>query len=239
MKIFELQSAINDFLAYRIPPGPRFIPHWVIINAQKGGTLPFCLLLMWYFDNYSPSAFFYTAAHGSYGIIWLLKHFIIPDPKWEIKTTFLCQISSFVLVLGPYWLAPYLLISRAAPEPSLERCCCAIVIYIIGVVLMMISDCYKTATLRIRKGLICDGPFAYVRHPNYTGEMLVYGGFAAMVPHWAPKVVLAWVWLQLFLPNMLMKEKSMSRHAEWNAYRSRTGMLVPWFFASSQNSKRS
>jgi hypothetical protein len=57
--------------------------------------------------------------------------------------------------------------------------------------------------------------------------MLVYGAFAAMVPHWAPKAVLAWVWLQLFLPNMLMKEARMSRHAGWDAYAAASGMLLP------------
>ena len=40
---------------------------------------------------------------------------------------------------------------------------------------------------------------------------MVYGGFAAMCPHWVPTAVLAWVWLQLFLPNMLAKEKSSER----------------------------
>jgi protein-S-isoprenylcysteine O-methyltransferase Ste14 len=58
--------------------------------------------------------------------------------------------------------------------------------------------------------------------------MMIYGGFAAMVPHWIPWAVLAWVWLQLFLPNMLLKEASMSRYPEWENYYQSTGMLLPW-----------
>ena len=60
------------------PPGPR--AQW-IINFQKGGTLPYVLFLMYYFDHYSVPAYFYAAAHGSYGIIWLIKHFVTPDDK--------------------------------------------------------------------------------------------------------------------------------------------------------------
>ena len=41
------------------------------------------------------------------------------------------------------------------------------------------------------------------------------------------KAVLAWVWLQVFLPNMKMKESSMSRYPEWDDYCARTGFLLP------------
>jgi hypothetical protein len=48
-----------------------------------------------------------------------------------------------------------------------------------------------------------------------------------MVWHWLPFLVLAWVWIGVFLVNMVMKEARMSRHAEWDAYRARTGWLLP------------
>ena len=98
---------------------------------------------------------------------------------------------------------------------------------VIGVVIMTVSDSYKSAVLEHKRGLITSGPFKWVRHPNYLGEILLYGSFAAMVPHWFPKAHLAFVWLQVFLPNMLAKEASMSRYPEWQAYYQRTGMLLP------------
>ena len=49
----------------------------------------------------------------SYGLIWLAKHFVFPDPQWNRRVTLMGGVSSFALVLGPYWLAPYLLISRS------------------------------------------------------------------------------------------------------------------------------
>jgi hypothetical protein len=39
--------------------------------------------------------------------------------------------------------------------------------------------------------------------------------FALMVGHWLPVVVLAWVWLGVFLPNMVLKEVSLARYPEW------------------------
>lgn len=53
-----------------------------------------------------------------------------------------------------------------------------------------------------------------VRHPNYLGQMLVYGSFAMVVWHWVPVLVLAWVWIGVFAVNMLMKEARLSRYAE-------------------------
>ena len=66
-----------------------------------------------------------------------------------------------------------------------------------------------------------------MRHPNYLGEMVLYGSFAVVAGHWIPWLVPAWVWLALFVPNMLGKEASMSRYPEWAAYKARTGMLLP------------
>ena len=92
---------------------------------------------------------------------------------------------------------------------------------------MMGSDAQKYFTLRLRRGLITDGFFVRVRHPNYLGEMVLYASFAWVAGHVLPWLVLAWVWLALFVPNMLGKEASMSRYPEWAAYKARTGMLLP------------
>jgi protein-S-isoprenylcysteine O-methyltransferase Ste14 len=91
---------------------------------------------------------------------------------------------------------------------------------------MMGSDAQKYFTLKARRGLITTGFFAWSRHPNYAGEMLLYASFALLAAHWAPWVVLAWVWAGVFFPNMLRMEASMSRYPEWAAYKSRTSLLL-------------
>jgi protein-S-isoprenylcysteine O-methyltransferase Ste14 len=72
--------------------------------------------------------------------------------------------------------------------------------------------------------------FSRIRHPNYLGEMLIYGSFALIVHHWIPWAILAWVWLGYFWVNILMKERSMSRYAEWEEYRARSNYLIPHIF---------
>jgi hypothetical protein len=75
--------------------------------------------------------------------------------------------------------------------------------------------------------LITTGFFRHVRHPNYLGEMLIYGSYALIVNHWLPWVILAAVWLLYFLPNMLVIEASLSRYPEFEGWRRRTGFLLP------------
>jgi protein-S-isoprenylcysteine O-methyltransferase Ste14 len=92
---------------------------------------------------------------------------------------------------------------------------------------MVGADAQKYFVLRARRGLITDGFFARTRNPNYLGEMMIYASFAIVAGHWLPWLVLAWVWLGVFVPNMLRKDASMSRYPEWSDYKARSGLLLP------------
>jgi protein-S-isoprenylcysteine O-methyltransferase Ste14 len=217
---------LRDHLSDDFLGGPKIVPLNWVINLQKGGTLPFVLLLMVAFHNHTPTAWTYAALHGSYGLIWLLKEMIFPDVGWARKVTIGGAINGFVLVLALYWLAPVLLITHHIEQPS-WLLATATVVYAVGVIIMVGADAQKYFVLKRTPGLITDGFFARVRHPNYLGEMMVYAAFALCAGHWVPWVVLAWVWLGLFVPNMLRKEQRMSRHPEWAAYHQRSGFLLP------------
>jgi protein-S-isoprenylcysteine O-methyltransferase Ste14 len=222
----ERWIALRKHLSEDALGGPRVLKLSWVINAQKGGTLPFVLTLMWATDTWTTTAWTYLALHGSYGLIWLMKDLVMPDRRWQTRITLGGALLSFALVLGPYWLAPILLVVDDTQQPAWLLVTAAIS-YAIGVVVMMVSDAQKHFTLAARPGLITTGFFARVRHPNYLGEMVLYASFALVAGHWIPWLVLAWVWLALFLPNMLGKEASMSRYPEWPAYKARTGMLLP------------
>lgn len=217
---------IRDHLAYDCLGGPRPFTAALVINVQKGGTLPFVLWLMWHHDVWSPTAWSYLALHGGYGLLWLLKDRWFPDPAWERRVTVAGALLMLATVLGPYWLAPWLLVSRDVTQPTWVLVAAGVG-WLVGVVTMLGADAQKHRTLRRRPGLITTGWFARVRHPNYLGEMLVYGSFAVLADHWAPWAVLAVVWGGVFLPNMLRKESRMARHPEWPAYVRRTGFLLP------------
>ena len=130
------------------------------------------------------------------------------------------------MVLGPYWIAPWLMISQRIEQlPAVLGA--AMVLYALGLTLMIGADAQKYFVLRARRGLIVDGFFGRMRNPNYLGEMMIYASFAVAACHWISWLVLAWVWSGVFLPNMLRKDASIARYPEWPSYRARTGLLLP------------
>jgi protein-S-isoprenylcysteine O-methyltransferase Ste14 len=217
---------IRDYLTDDFLGGPKIVTFAWAINLQKGGTLIVVLTLMTMYGVWTPTAWTYLGLHGSYGLIWLLKEAIFPDSSWQKKITVGGAINAWLFVLGPYWLAPWLLVAQRVEQPPAVLGA-AIVLYALGVVLMIGADAQKYFVLRARPGLITDGFFARTRNPNYLGEMMIYASFAVVAGHWLPWLVLMWVWLGVFLPNMLRKDASMERYPEWAAYKPKTGLLFP------------
>jgi protein-S-isoprenylcysteine O-methyltransferase Ste14 len=211
--------------------GPRMLKLAWVIDVQKGGTIPFVAALMWWYGNTSTAAWVYLGLHGGYGLSWLIKDALVPDRRWQQRVTFGGAVLSFLLVLAPYWLLPWLLVSdvlgpdHQQPTPALMASC--IVIFTVGLTLTIGADAQKNATLAARPGLITDGFYARMRHPNYLGEMLIYGAFALMVRHWIAWLILGAIWAFVFMTNIAAQEVSLSRHPGWSAYRARTGLLLP------------
>lgn len=218
----------NLYLSSDLLGGPRVLKLAWVINAQKLGSLPFVWLLMYLYDDWSMPAWVYLGLYGSYGVAWFLKDMAFPDRNWQRRVTWGGGVVAFLFGLAPYWVLPWLLMSgRGHPPTEASLVACAIGMHTIGLFLMVAADAQKTFVLRFRTGLITDGMFRFVRHPNYLGEMMIYGSYALLVGHWAAWGILLAIWLLEFLPNMLAKEASLSRYPEWAAYRSRTGALLP------------
>ena len=234
MDIIAQIHKTTEYLSHDLFGGPRILKFNWVINFQKGMTVFWVLGLMLVYDNFSPQAWVYLALHGSYGLIWIFKDIIFPDEKWQTKITLGGAFMAVLAVLGPYWLAPYLLISPVLGAPHTgvgwAGLSSAIFIYALGLTLMLTADAQKYFTLKLQKGLITTGMFSKIRHPNYFGEMLIYASFALIVNHWIPWAILAWVWLGYFSVNITMKERSMSRYPQWVAYKSRSKVLIPFIF---------
>ncbi|MEM7708988.1 MAG: DUF1295 domain-containing protein [Pseudomonadota bacterium] len=228
----QVVSRLTDHLVCDFLGGPRPWKFAWVINFQKAGTFIFLLSLMVWYGNYSTDVWIYTAMHGSYGLVWILKDVAFPDPGWQRRITIGGGIMAFVGVLGWYWVFGWMLISGAAqpdyPLPTAAWYCLCVSLCILGCVIMIAADAQKYFTLRLQRGLITDGMHRYVRHPNYLGEIMIYGSFALMVWHWLPALVLAWIWLGVFAVNMIMKEASLSRYPAWAEYRKRTWWLIPY-----------
>lgn len=223
--------AFTDHLTKDFLGGPRPLKFAWVINFQKGGTFFFVGVLMWLYNNTSPAAWVYLALHGSYGLCWILKDVTFPDANWQSRVTLGGAVMSFVGGLGLYWVIAWLLISGVSdptyPLPDHAWFALCISLHTLGIAIMLSADAQKHFTLQHARGLITTGMFRYVRHPNYLGEMMIYGSYALMVWHWIPVLILAWIWLGIFAVNMVLKEASMSRYPDWADYKARSGWLLP------------
>ena len=198
-----------------------------IINLHKGLTVFVIASLMIFYKNYSIAAWVYLSLHGTYGILWLLKEKIFPDPYFKEKINLLTSITGFIF-LGSYWIAPYILISsnKSVPYPIIAF---SISINIIGVFLHFASDAQKYFTLRIKKELIKDGFFKNIRNTNYLGEILIYLSFAFLSMSFIPFAIFALFFFLVFLPRMLKKDKSLTKYSSFIEYKQTSGLLLPKF----------
>jgi protein-S-isoprenylcysteine O-methyltransferase Ste14 len=85
-------------------------------------------------------------------------------------------------------------------------------------------------TLKVDHQLIQSGPYAYVRHPIYTGLLLANAGAALFIGQWrcvaALVIFLAEMSRKALKEERLMLSEFGDRYAE---YRHRTGFLIPRF----------
>ncbi len=201
------------------------------INLHKALTFILVIALMILYQNFTIGAWVYLALHGTYGILWLLKDRIYPDKKWEQEISIFTGIFTF-MITSLYWVAPFILISSGS-QPSPPLIAAAISINILGIFLHYSSDAQKYYTLKYKSGLITEGFFARCRNTNYLGEILIYLGFALLVQHWLPFVILGLFTAIIFVPNMFKKDKSLSRYPNFEEYKANSGLLLPQFWGNN------
>ena len=188
-----------------------------IINLHKGLTPIVVLSLMTIYNNFTMPAWIYLSLHGTYGILWLLKEKIFPDPYFKDKIDIFTGIAGF-LFLGSYWVSPFILISsqKIVSNPIVALC---ISLNIFGVFLHFASDSQKYFSLKIKKELINDGFFKKIRNTNYLGEILIYLSFAILSMSYIPILILSIFIFLVFVPRMLKKDKSLSKYPLFEKYK--------------------
>lgn len=205
------------------------------INLHKATTFLFVLGLMLWYQNFTIGPWVYLALHGSYGMMWLLKDHMYPDKQWDKETSIPMGIFLFV-GLGLYWIAPFILVSSGS-QPSAPLIALAIFMNLFGVFLHYSGDAQKYYTLKYKPGLITEGFFARCRNTNYLGEILTYSSFAILAQHWLPFVVLGFFASTAFIPNMIKKEKSLSRYPEFEQYKANSGLILPKLFRTGTSTQ--
>eukprot|EP00761_Pharyngomonas_kirbyi_P003457 gb/GECH01003461.1/.p1 GENE.gb/GECH01003461.1/~~gb/GECH01003461.1/.p1 ORF type:complete len:207 (+),score=30.44 gb/GECH01003461.1/:1-621(+) len=198
------------------------------INASKALTSIVVFSFMVYYNNFELGPCIYLALHGTYGILWILKDYIYPDPRWQ-KNEPLYYCVSIFLALALFWLNPFWLIkNRYHMSPPWAALCVSM--FGFGVFFHFVSDAQKYYTLKFKKGLIDSGMFARCRNINYFGELLIYSSFALAGCNWSGAIVLVAFIIIGWIPGMKAKERSLSRHPGWKEYQARSGFLFPKLF---------
>lgn len=199
------------------------------INTHKILVAPSIVAMMAFHQNWSTEAFLYLSLHGTYTVLWLMKHAIFRDRSFEERLPIGIGIAFVFLPLQGYLIAPYMLISRKVTHAP-AFIAAVVSLYILGVFLHFVSDAQKYFTLRERRALITDGFFRRTRNPNYLGELMIYLSYAILSAHWLPLLVLAG-WGTSFVVRMRRKDRSLSRYPEFEPYRQHSGLLLPVLFS--------
>ncbi len=200
------------------------------IDTHKGITFLAILGMMDYYHQWdNPTAWVYLGLHGVYGILWVMKSYLFPDPQWHRKTSLWFGLVSWG-ALTLYWIPPWLLVSRGVQAPG-WLLAVAVAVNALGNFFHFTSDMQKFISLQLRPDiLITDQFMALSRNINYFGEFLTYLAFAllAMTP-------LALIPLGLFIvffwiPNMVRKDKVLAQLPGFEAYKRKTRAFFPFLF---------
>ena len=100
---------------------------------------------------------------------------------------------------------------------------------------------YAAGYVKKNAELTQTGPYAYTRNPLYLGSMMAAFGFAGASRRWELVVLLAVLFLVIYLPVILSEEKFLrSRFADFNHYAARVPRLLPRLTpAETGNAERS
>jgi protein-S-isoprenylcysteine O-methyltransferase Ste14 len=200
------------------------------IDTHKGLTSIYVLSLVFLFSAWeNTNIFIYLALHGSYGILWILKSYIYPDRQWEST----CSIWYGLFIwmgLSLYWISPYIIITQNINPPNWYLAVC-IMIYIIGIFLHFTSDMQKFTQLKYKPNMLIKNiMFSRLRNMNYLGELLIYLGFSLLAMHWIPILVLFIFIIIIWIPNMIKKDKSLSRYNDFDDYKKNSYSFLPYLW---------
>ena len=206
------------------------------IDTHKGMTPIFIIFLISIYSQWTNlDAVIYLALHGTYGILWITKSFIYPDKQWENKTSIWYGL--FIWIgLSIYWISPYIIVTGKHFMPILINndilylgfC---ISMFVLGIFLHFTSDMQKYIYLKLKPGnLITEEMFSRSRNANYLGELLIYLGFTLIAKDWLPLLGLMLFVFLIWIPNMIKKDKSLSRYPEFHEYSKKSKRFFPFLF---------
>ena len=196
-----------------------------VINFHKILTPLVMLMLMCSYNNFRIGPLVYLAIHGTYCFNWCLKELVFPDKVFDEVVTIRKACLVFI-GLAQYWYAGFLVVTKGN-DPHNITIFFAIATNISGSFLHFTSDAQKFFTLAETRRLITNGFFGWSRNINYFGEIMTYISFALLAEHIVPFLVLLFMSIIVYIPQMRKKEKSLSLYELYQKYKEDTTFLVP------------
>jgi len=105
-------------------------------------------------------------------------------------------------------------------------------LYIVGIpfiVVGIVVRMWASGHVKKNKNLATDGPYAYVRHPLYVGNILLLLGFSISSGLWWSYLLMAFL-LYLYYPPTIQYEDTKLQKLfgeEWERWRAVTSALIP------------
>jgi hypothetical protein len=108
-----------------------------------------------------------------------------------------------------------------------------VMVSMLGVALLLkakatLAECYSPCSQqKIPPRVISAGPYAYIRHPIYTSNLLTVGGFVLAFGS-APAFLLFLYLLRVYIRSAVLEERVMTdNHPEYASLMKRTGRFLP------------
>ncbi|MGX2995291.1 methyltransferase family protein [Streptomyces sp. JNUCC 64] len=145
------------------------------------------------------------------------------------------------LLLAAYAVAVLVnvvLAGTGAGSVPLGWCWAGVALVAVGLVLrawaMRTLDRFYTRTLRTTEGqrLVTSGPYRLIRHPGYTGSLLVWTGYSLGLGNWIAPLVVAALLLAVYTWRVEAEERLLlaAFGDEYARYRLHTRRLVPYVY---------
>lgn len=119
----------------------------------------------------------------------------------------------------------FIVLASFAGEPRAALFALGVVLVLLGIVVRL----WASGHVKKNKVLATTGPYAYVRHPLYVGNLTLLFGFAIASALWWTTPLLGAFALAFYPPAIRAEDAKLQRKfgEQWELWRARTRALIP------------